>query len=230
MKRKFIYSNEIAIAARSKYAAELVETVNSLLNTYQSKHNHFGMSMTEAFALELLQQPVKTFDELLKVNSPLKPIAGKPIDLVKLAELTGIDREGFMNDFNVVLPGSRNQYNRAGVKALFSLKSVDLELLTWNEGKFTVNQEVLDQQLERYKVYAETPAELKEVEFWENLCDLLNEAKGKLKMIDQDVNIICSMLRLQDPLRTSEGAVYGKFKPDYKAMAKKITELKLQVN
>jgi len=232
MKKK-IFENRDLIKARQRYADELVTTVNSLIIRFKEQHNHFGQVIDESFSIQLLTDPVGTFDELLRVNSPIKPIAGKAIDASKLAELTGIDRKGFISEFAVILPGSKDQFNRHGVLAFFKLNPADRDILTWKDGSFVLNERALALQLESYRVYAETPEQCAEAEYWENLCSTLNthldrkaqkplgnRLPGERPFIDQpDIAKIAILLGFK--------CVGGRFEVDSKALSETIKSMAL---
>lgn len=222
MNKRLIYSYSDRISARQKYVDELVKTCNQLLTIYQSRHNHFGQTIDESFAFQLVSQPVRLFDELLKANSPIKPIAGKELDIIKLAELVGIDRNGFIKDFTVVMPNSRDQYNRNGVIALFSLKDEDREVLVWKDGNFAINEAILSKQLDMFNVYATNEKQLKELNYWENLATTLNVASDRMRLDKMDIGHIARLLDLQDPL-TKEAA--GRFAPNYRKIAESLKNL-----
>jgi hypothetical protein len=213
---KLIYENIEGIKQRKIYAEELVNTLNQLLSVYQSKHNHFGQSIDESFVYHLMSQPVEAFDELLIVNSPLKPIPGKTIDAEKLSDLVGIDRKGFIQSFTVLLPGSKNFYNKVGMTALFKLAESDKHVVLWKGGKFEINEKALLAQCEIYKIYAESSEQIAEIEYWENLCETLNKQE-KLFIDKSDICRIGILFGLADPSFTEY-----KFCPDRKKLANKI--------
>lgn len=230
--KKLVFENRELIKSREQYAIELVSITNSLIARFKEQHNHFGQVIDEGFGIQLLTDPVGTFDELLRVNSPIKPIAGKPIDAEKLAELTGIDRKGFISEFAVILPGSIDQFNRRGIMAFFKLKPADRAILSWN-GSFVLNERALALQLESYRIYAETPEQLAEFEYWEKLCGTLNlhlnrkaqkpfgnRLPGERPFIDQpDIAKIANLLGLK--------CVNGRFEVDSKALSETIKSMAL---
>lgn len=184
--KKLIYEHKEQIDARKKYVAELIATANQLLTRFKSKHNHFGQPIDENFAFELITNPMGTFDDLLRVNSPIKTVADKPLDIVALAKLVGIDRDGFIQDFTVIRPGSRDQFNRHGTMSLFKLADADKSVLKWQEGEFILDENNLALQLESYRVYAETLKQMREVEWWEGLCTKLNDTVTRGIISDSD--------------------------------------------
>ncbi len=217
--KKLIHENTEAIRQLNEVASELVNSLNMVLNRFTEKHNHFNQPVNEGFAFQLAGDPLGTFDELLQANSPIKPIAGKQQDIEKLAELTGIDREGFIQDFTICLPGSRDKYNKQGANALFRLQGKYKELVTWANDSFTLNKKELENQCEAFRIYAETPEQLAELEKWETLCNVLNGHSSRVKLDSIDSN------RLADILKISYQ--HGKFTPKYEALARQIKSMAL---
>ncbi len=175
MKKILVYQNDEAIQAAIEKAHETIKTCNSLINKFAIRHNHFKTKVDENFAYKLLRDPVATFDELLRANSPIKPIAGKELDIVKLAELTGINREMFISDFTVVMPGTIDRYNKQGVIALYRLDVESTKLLIWQDNEFVLNKKAVADACEVFKTYAETPQELEKLKWFENFFENLNE-------------------------------------------------------
>lgn len=209
--KKLIYEDLATIEVRRQYAGELITALNTVLNRFKSTHNHFGQPVDESFAFQLVSQPNETFDELLRLNSPVKPIAGKTLDVRKLADLVGIDYQSFIADCTVVMPGSRDRFNRKGVYGFFSLKEKDRPLVSWKDDQFVLNDQAVNAECEAFRVYAESPEQFKELAFWEDLCDSLNTCRTR-ELIDViDANLIADRLTLK--FRN------GKFAVDQKRLA-----------
>lgn len=216
MTKKLIYENKVAIEARKRYADELVNSLNHVLKCFESEHNHFSQPIDENFAFQFVTQPVETFDELLRVNSPIKPIGGKKIDIEKLAELCGINRNSFIGSCIITLPGSKDQYNRSGRQGLLKLTDKDKHLIKWGNDSFVLDEQALAVELEFYKVYATEPEQFAEVQFWEDLCSKLNVLIDR-KIIDiMDANMIRQKIWQYVEVKNN------RFMPKYDELAKRI--------
>ncbi len=229
MKKVHVWSNEPAIEARKKYASELVNNLNFVVTAFQTRHNHFGQGIDESFAYELVSQPIETWDQLLRVNSPIKPIAtGKPLDITKLAELTGIDRAGWIAACTGTLAGSRNEYSRGGSQGILRLSEKDKRLVNWQDGKFALDEKGLASDLELHKIYAQSPEQLAELAWHEELCQKLNEAKERKILTDSfDCNQVAQKLGI---LHEKKDKKFDPemFRIDYKSLSTVIK--KMEVN
>jgi hypothetical protein len=92
--KRLVWQNEISIEQRKQFTTQLVENCNSVLESFKTDWNLFEVPIDEANAWGLVGDPVKFFDDLLLQNSPIKPFGNVRQNPAKLAELTGIDREG----------------------------------------------------------------------------------------------------------------------------------------
>lgn len=220
--KTLVYEYTDRIEARKKYASELVNSLNGLLISYKAKFNHFGQPITEDFAFQLVVDPVGTFDELLRVNSPVKPIAGKPLDVSALATLCGIDRPAWIAAVTGVLPGSVDRYNRAGVTGLLALKGKDKHLVSWDNDKFAINQEALAADCEAYRVFATTSEQLAELEFWQGVAYTFNclLTKGVIDRID--ANAMQDRIKMLVVVKEGDGV---KFVPDDAKLAEQIKQM-----
>jgi len=197
MKKKLIFEDIESIEALEQKANGIIELCNSLLAKFNSRHNHFGQPINEEFARSLLREPVKTFDDLLRANSPVKAIPGKQLDIEKLAELTGINREGFISDFTVVMPGTIDRFNRKGIVKLFELDKNTEKLLIWNDSKFVLNDSELENKKELHRTYAETPQENESLKRLENFIHTLNEYTEISNIDTIDCNRIAMFLKME---------------------------------
>lgn len=217
--KQLVYSYEDRIAAKQVFANQLVDGLNQVLTRFKERANYFSQPITEDFAWQLVSDPVGQFDELVRINSSIKGVAGKPLDIVALAKLLNIDREGWLNDCKILIPGSVNQYARQGTTAVYKLSEAHRPLVSWQEGKFILNEKALAEQLEAYKVYASTPEQIAEVEFWQGVAYTFNclLTKGVIDRIDANA--------MQDRIKMLAIVKHGetvKFVPDDAKLAEKI--------
>lgn len=220
--KQLVYEYTERIAARQQYANQLVSELNQVLNRFKEKHNHFSQPIDEAFAFQLVSQPIETYDELLRVNSPVKPIAGKLLDVSALATLCGIDRPAWIAAVTGVLPGSVDRYNRAGVTGLLSLKGKDRHLVAWEKDHFIVNKEELATDCELYRVFATTSEQLAELEFWQGVAYTFNclLLRGIIDRID--ANAMQDRIKMLVVVKEGDGV---KFVPDDAKLAEKIAAM-----
>jgi hypothetical protein len=194
--KKLVFENLESIQAWKVFCQELVFNLNTVLSRFKANHNHFGQTITEDFAFELVSAPIETFDSLLRANSPLKPVAGKPLDMEKLSELTGVDRKGWIKNCTLILPGSKNRFNKAGIQTIMKLTERDRPLVTWRDGEFILNDKRVEAGCEKFRVYAESLDQISEVEFWETLADNLNKLLDRREFDVIDANQICGRIKM----------------------------------
>jgi hypothetical protein len=222
MSKKLIYTDQASIDARIKYANELVNSLNLILTRFKSDHNIFGQSIDENFAFSLVTNPIQIYDDLLLANSNVKGVAGKQPDPGKLAALVNVDRSQFVLDMTICQPGSRNQYQKAGTMAIMKLSTADREIVRWKDETFVLDEKALNQQCEIWKTFAESPEQIAEVEYWEQLCAVLNKHldRKERKFLDlSDVIHIAHKLGLADPMTKTGGK---RFVPDYWSISKRV--------
>lgn len=203
--KHLVYEYAEKMAAKELFAAQLVEGLNSVLTKFRDRHNHFGQPIDEAFAWQLVADPVGTFDELLRLNAPFKAIAGKPLDIESLAKLVGIDRPAWLEACKILVPGSMNAYARLGTTAVFRLSDVHRPLVSWKDGRFVLNERVLADQLEAFKVYASTPEQLQEVKFWDDLATSLNKLVHHRILDNWNANTVAGLIPMLKVQTTTTG-------------------------
>jgi hypothetical protein len=71
-----------------------------------------------------------------------------------------------------VTTGSVNQYNKTGTMALMNLSEANRHLVSWEKDKFALNEQALAADIELHKIYAQSPEQLAELAWWENLCTI----------------------------------------------------------
>jgi hypothetical protein len=226
MKKVLVYQNDEAIAAHEKFAKDLVICLNALLEKFRKEYNYFHCTIDQNFSFDLVSDPIKLFDSLLRANSPIKPIGGQQIDIKELAKLVGINRDMFISDFTVTLPGSVNEYNRYGTKALFRLEPRYKNLITWDTDKFVLNEKQLNENFDFFRTFAETPEQVEMYEYWENLCNMMNTHLEKGFVKEYEVHSIAGRIGL---IEKSQVITVGNFKKwfgiDYKKLAADIKNL-----
>jgi len=174
-KKRLVFQNDLIIEQRTNFATQLVENCNSVLESFTTDWNLFDVPIDEPTAWELIGDPVGFFDNLLLQNSPIKPFGNAKQNPVKLAELTGIDREGWKSTVTLLIPGSQSVYNREGRHEIFKLLPQHRYLVAYHNGQFIVDADGLEQELDRQRIYADTPAKLELLDYWENLANVLNQ-------------------------------------------------------
>jgi hypothetical protein len=154
----------------------------------------------------------------------VKPIAGKPLDIAALAKLVNIDREAWEGACTLVLPGSVNNYDRAGRKGILKLSPADRTLVKWADENFAVNEAALLVDLEKFRVYAESPEQLAELDYWKGLAELLNRLIDRKSLIDWEAHQI---KRLIPGLLVESKPGNNKFwfTPDYAKLAVQIQQM-----
>ncbi|BDX36686.1 hypothetical protein CYCD_00410 [Tenuifilaceae bacterium CYCD] len=209
--KKLIFENERANRERAEFAKQLVENCNAVLQKFTADFNLFDAEIDEATAFEVVSSPIEYFDSQLIKHSPLKTGTFKP-NPVKLAEMLQVDRQGFITACTLLVPGSISQYNRNGQFSVFRLLPQHKHLINWNIGAFEVNNEGLEIELDKNRIYADTDKKLQLVAYWENLAKTMNEHLEKGFISSMDVYQLSKILGL-------DGNSAKRFEVNYKNLA-----------
>lgn len=222
--KKLVYEYNERIEKRKVYVNQLVDGLNTVLNRFRESHNHFSQPIDEAFAWQLVADSVGSFDELLRVNSPIKPVAGKPLDLVKVAELTGIDRPAWLAACTVLIPGSVDNFNRAGRHGILKLSPVDRALVICSGEGFAVNEAALLVDLEKFRVYAESKDQLAELDYWQGLAELLTRLVDRKSLLTYEAHQLSRIIPML-LVESKPGTDKFWFAPDYAKLATTIQQM-----
>ncbi|HEY9124728.1 MAG TPA: hypothetical protein VIO15_10340 [Bacteroidales bacterium] len=171
MKKRLISENEKLIKQQSEYFQRVADCCNKVNEAFE-RFNYFNHELTEVNRWELVRNPVQYFDSLLLAANPLPTLKGIAPSIEKIAEMLGLDRQGFINA--CTMPSPSGGYRGNIPNSLFKLNNANEPLLLQENGVFTLNLEALEDYKDRFRVYAETEQDFKLVETVENIVNSIN--------------------------------------------------------
>jgi hypothetical protein len=170
MNKKLIYEHAEGIAREKNYAMQVELNLNKALDVFHSLQS-FAKIETEKEAMTFAENPLNFFDRLMLEATNVKPIGSVPLNPESIATMYGINRQGFISACVAKMPGADTyQIQQYPIK----MTPRDRAIVRFKDGRFVINQEALEQRIEQNKVYAETPTQLEILEYWETLCNILN--------------------------------------------------------
>ncbi|MBN2215009.1 MAG: hypothetical protein JW723_12275 [Bacteroidales bacterium] len=176
MEKKLIFENTKAIEAHRSLIKRQCEQLNEAIEAFHS-YQPFKQLTSEASALEYLTGPLAEFDNTIISGLKIHRTPGLKLDCETIAQTYGINRPAFIQATKTV-----------------HLNETLRKTITWQDGKFIVNEDELQKDLEQFKVYAETPEEIETLDHWKSLRDILNEHLDR-KYIDKiSANAVCHRL------------------------------------
>jgi len=164
--KKLVFENKQGVEYERSNALQVEENLNKALDLFHSMQG-FAKIENEKQAFAFAENPKDYFDKCLVKAASVKPIGDSPLNPESIATMFGVNRQGFFDACQAKQPGGRTYLP-------ISLASGNKELVRFIDGKFRLNEAVLENRLEQHRVYAVTPEQLELVEYWENLAKMLN--------------------------------------------------------
>lgn len=185
------------------------EAANSLINLFNTFQPWTTISTIEQFE-ELVSNPQKYFDNTITVNVHVTA-RGLTVDPGQAAKLFNINRDEFLNlcaglpiEMESCKPCQQVRI-KPGKQAVSKREFVAVkEYLNFTAGLFEVDQEAVENSLDRFNVYAETEGQIAVYNRFTGLVDLLNEHTAKYPINSNDRMTIARAFHLQ-LTRGSEG-------------------------
>jgi hypothetical protein len=181
--KKLIYKDTGAKTTFRNEVETVRNKVNSLITAFNETQDFTTIDSQEQFEL-LIQNPADYFDSILIQNCELKTKTGRKPEASILANLFGINREGYLeaigwevvNDFSTK-GGTKAQPKLIHQKELITAsKYSDFKAYLVFDRFFKLNEPAIEEKLNDFDIYAESPETLKLVEHYEELSRVLNEA------------------------------------------------------
>lgn len=170
MNKKLIYEHAEGIAREKNYAMQVELNLNKALDVFHSSQS-FAKIETEKEAMTFAENPIGYFDQLMIEATNVKPIGSVPLNPESIATMYGISRQSMISSCVAKMPGADTYQSQ---QYPIRMTPRDRAIINFKDGRFVINQEALEQRIEQNKVYAETPTQLEMLEYWENLCNILN--------------------------------------------------------
>jgi hypothetical protein len=182
MEKILVYEDRGKQQAFRKDAEAVKNAANALIQTFEEFQEFKRITTLAEFEL-LCSEPVEYFDETIKANVSLKMIGGREPDPAILAELFNIDRQNYIS----IIKGLPVTEGCKPCQQLKVIKKARKPALTYLEyehyknfllfeaGSFNLNTEAIADRLEKFKAFAETPAQLSTLKHWQSLVDTLNK-------------------------------------------------------
>ena len=170
----------------------------SIFETFQPFHRI--MSIEDWMIL--VEDPVKTFDELLVTNVNLKVTGNVKIDPAVIAKMISVDRENYLNLVaGKPLKSDCEPCRKISIKngqTAISLSEYRRysDYLLFEDGLFSVNQDEVEKHRKSFIVFAESPAAIELLNQYENLVKVLNDAIAFHQVNWTNVELIAKMFNL----------------------------------
>jgi hypothetical protein len=226
--KKLIYEDRNAAKNFEKSVVETAERSNYLIDVFNGFQPWKKITIYGDW-IDLVSDPEACFDAVLLSNVDLKVTDGRKADPQKLADLLAVDRISYMNLVAGLpvseadcIPCQKMAKIRKGTTAI-SLSSYQQyeNYLMFNSGHFTMNEETVSSHKDKFRVYADTPARMEVVKFWQSLCDTLNLFHDRYHIAPDNKRVISKALKLH----LSEG-FEGRFIVDEQALSLEILNTK----
>jgi hypothetical protein len=176
--RVLLYTDSGKAADLQMKANDVREQCNALLELYQVFSGDLIKDIEDWRGL--VADPVGYFDAYVVRTVKLNIAGNRQINAEQLALLTGYDRvnyraavTGMPVDTEGCEPCKKLVKRRTKAAISGSTYNMYADMLTFVFGKFVVNQSAIDKFSERFKYYAEGPAQLKRLKHWNELKDTL---------------------------------------------------------
>jgi len=165
------------------------DSANELIQIFESFQTWQKIETLQDFE-KLVSDPVDIFDRLLIINSgiDLARTGGKKPKPEVVADLLDVDRSNFValikgekiTDTCKPCQKIKTIKTGSGVLGYISFDRYR-EFLLWDEvtNRFLINENLLSEKRESFRVYASTPEEIAIYNFWHTLADQLNSLPKK---------------------------------------------------
>ena len=172
-----------------------VETVKAqaedLIILFESFQDLSEVATAEEFE-RLVSDPVGYFDAVLRSNVDMKMTGGREPEPATLAKLFGYDRENFVKSIEG-LPITEGCKSCKGETIIRKTKAALRDsrwnayksYLTFTDGTFILNDEEIEKKAETFKTYATTEQQIKIVDHFNDLAQLLNKHCAEYPVTDR---------------------------------------------
>ena len=226
--KKEIYFDRSGAVAFEKSVIETAERCNDLIQIFENFQEWQKINTFDDW-LDLVSDPKAYFDKVLFSNVDLKITGARLPDPAVLAKLLAVERDSFMNlvaGFPIADPDCVPCQKMKIRKGTIAIRPEHFQLyenyLIFNSGNFTINEETIAIHKDSFKVFADTPAKMEIINFWQSLCDTLNLYHEKYHISADNKVLISKALKLQ----LSEGTE-GRFIVNNQAVSLEILNTKI---
>jgi len=204
------------------------DAANSLISIFNEFQSYEVITAEAQFQM-LLADPGSYFDAVLLRHVKLDTGGRKP-DPAVLASLVGLHRDEYLNAVAGLPLTSDDCPECQRAKVIPGRKAISKyqfdqyrDYLLFSAGIFTVNTEAVDADLDRFNVYATTPAEVALYEHFTGLVEILNKHDAMYTLPNPEKKTIANTLHLH-----LTEAYQGAFMLDIQYLSKEISKLKYQ--
>ena len=191
--------------AKNQFIANCETTkdqANDLITLFESVQDLSSVTTAEMFE-RLVSDPVGYFDAVLRSNVDMKMTGGREPEPATLAKLFGYDRESFVKSIEglPITEGCKSCKGETVIrKTKAALKdsrwSAYKDYLTFTPSGFELNDEPIMKHCERFKVFAETDQQVKVVELFKSLVEVLNTYDEMFPLAGPDKDTITRIFGL----------------------------------
>ena len=229
MTQKLLISTDRnGIAEFQKAVQGTCDAANSLISIFNEFQPWQKIVTLDQFT-ELVSDPKKYFDDTIVVNVHVTA-RGLTVDPEQAARLFNISRDLYNNAVSGMplvmddCPECQRAKVIPGRKAISKYQFDQYrDYLLFSAGIFTVNTEAVDADLDRFNVYATTPAEVALYEHFTGLVEILNKHDAMYTLPNPEKKTIANTLHLH-----LTEAYQGAFMLDVQYLSNEIGKLKYQ--
>jgi len=229
MTQKLLISTDRnGIAEFQKAVQGTCDAANQLIQLFSEFQPWQKIVTLEQFE-ELVSDPKKYFDDTIVVNVHVTA-RGLTVDPEQAARLFNISRDLYNNAVSGMplvmddCPECQRAKVIPGRKAISKYQFDQYrDYLLFSAGIFTVNTEAVDADLDRFNVYATTPAEVALYEHFTGLVEILNKHDAMYTLPNPEKKTIANTLHLH-----LTEAYQGAFMLDVQYLSNEIGKLKYQ--
>jgi len=175
-----ISTDNNALSTFKKDVQAVCDRSNELITLFGLFQSYESITAEEQFQ-KLLADPGSYFDEVLLRHVKLDTGGRKP-DPAVLAQLVGLHRDEYLNAVaGLPLTSEDCEPCRKIARQIPGRKAISKyqfdqyrDYLLFSAGIFTVNTEAVNNSLDRFSTYAETPAEIERYALFNDLVQMLN--------------------------------------------------------
>lgn len=191
--------------AKNQFIANCETTkdqANDLINVFESYQDLAEITTADQFAA-LVSDPVNYFDDVLKSGLNLQTTGNRTPDPETLAKLFSYDRTNFINTIRGLpttldCPGCKTKTIIRKTRAALTEPRFNAyrNYLTFTPEGFELNKAEIEKHCERFKAFAETDQQVKVVELFKSLVDVLNTYDSMFPLAGPDKDTITRIFGL----------------------------------
>lgn len=168
MEKVLIYTDVEGKKKEVEAINQYLSNTNAVLDTFHNLQSFTLLDNPHA-AISFLKTPVATFDGLILKASGIKGA----VNPEAVASIFGIDRAAMVAAVASQPAINKEPYERERMQT-YKWQDKFEDLLIYEGSSFVLDNEAVEKYLEKFSVFAETPAELEIFHYYENFCSVFN--------------------------------------------------------